>query len=219
MSFSRTYTTYGSSSTVSNDSRTNNDSIIFAIVTNNITEFKRLITRDNVNRIIDTKNRYTALHYAIQMRNEEMIRYLSQFDAEPTIKNNEGQDAFDMSIRYQIRTLIDAEFQEKNNTIKTQQQTINSTKDKVVLLEKQVVFLESTISKVSKERDVFKSENSGIKTENVELKKNNAILKQSNTELDSKYKEADASRNQLKRKVEELDKMIDTLIGTGKKSK
>jgi archaellum component FlaC len=235
MSYStRTYTVSA------NSVGSSNDSIIYAIVTNNISELKKLITKDNVNKVIDNKNRYTSLHYAIQMRNEEMIRYLINLDAEPSIKNIENQDAFDMSIRYQVRALIDAELFEKNSTIKSQQQTIGTINDKVKTLEKHITFLETTQNKLGSEVGILKTENTQSKAllsdlkvqlsssnrESIQYKtKYEGLLRESSgfdkkyNTLKTEYDSLQTSHNVLKRKYTEQETIIDNLLEANKKKK
>jgi hypothetical protein len=237
MSYTRTYQT--TQQTVGS-SKTSDDSIIFSISTNNIGELRKYVTKENVNRIIDSKNRYTALHYAIQMRNEEMVRYLLSLDAEPSIKNGEGMDAFDMSIRFQLRTVIDSELNLKNNFIKSQQHIIKTTGDKLSIVEKHVEFLESSINKNKTEVNILKSENTTLKGQVSDLKvqlanstkdatqyklKYDGIVSQHTTEkrkfdsIKAEYDALDRSHTELKKRWKEQDTIIDNLLESNKKKK
>ena len=63
-----------------------NNDILYYISTGNYEEFTKLITEANVNNIIDTKNGYTSLHYAIRLDNEKMMEYLLNMGANPYLK-------------------------------------------------------------------------------------------------------------------------------------
>ena len=202
--------------TTSNDS---DNQIIYSIVTNNIGEFKKLINKDNVNKIIDTKNKYTALHYAIQMRNEEMIRYLFQLDAEPSIKNNEGEDAIAMSIRYQIRTLIDSELFDKDTIIKSQQNSINISNDRIKFLESTINIQKENVFDLKTKLSNTNKENSILKSKNETLANDNESLKKTINEKTLNYETLEKSHNTLKRKYQEQETIIDNLLDGNKKKK
>lgn len=202
--------------TTSNES---DNQIIYSIVTNNIGEFKRLINKENANKIIDTKNRYTALHYAIQMRNEEMIRYLFQLDAEPSIKNGEGEDAIAMSIRYHCRTLIDSELSEKNTKIKSMQHTINVNNDRVIFLESTIGLQKEQVNDLKTKLNSTNKENSNLKSKNDILASENESLKKVIHEKTLNYEALEKSHTTLKRKYQEQETIIDNLLDGNKKKK
>ena len=81
--------------------------ILFYIVTGNLVELRKLINNSNIDNIIDTKNNYTALHYAVKLPNNNIVEYLMSCCANPNIKQNEGKDAIDLSIESNKRYLID----------------------------------------------------------------------------------------------------------------
>jgi ankyrin repeat protein len=207
----------GSGSSVSRDSDKN--SIVYAVVTGNINEIKRLINKFNVNDIIDTKNRYTALHYAIQVRNEEIIRYLMQLDAEPLIKNNEGQDAFDMSIRFQIRTVIDEELLDRNNTIKIQQDTINANNEKCAFYQSTIDIQKNQNSDLKNQLSIANKEISQYKSTNITLSNDNKALSKLVSSQKEEYDTLEKSHISLKRKYQEQETIIDNLLDGTKKKK
>ena len=83
------------------------DNIIVAIVTNNIKKVKELVNKDNVNQIIDMKNRYTSLHYAITLPYNDITQYLLDIGADPKIKQSEGFDAYELSLRSGKKFIFD----------------------------------------------------------------------------------------------------------------
>ena len=210
---------FGRSSAVSLDTRSVNDSIIYYIVTNNMVEIRKLVKKDNVNIVIDSKNKYTALHYAVMTRNADMIRYFFQLDAEPTIKNGEGQDAFEMSIRYQIKTLFDEEFADKNKTIKELQTTINQNNSKIELLEKRIVHERGTMEILQNKLTTYVSSSAEYKS-----KYDTLLIKSNDTarelkQLNFDYTELKKSNDTLKRKYVEQDIIVNNLLDANKKKK
>jgi ankyrin repeat protein len=105
--FNRTYTYHNIN---------NNDDILVAIVTNNLTRLRKLLNYHNVNNIIDSKNNYNALHYAVTLPNDDIIKYILELGANPKIKQNEGYDAYDLSLRSGKKIIF--EYFEKENKIK-----------------------------------------------------------------------------------------------------
>ena len=238
MSYTRTYTNLNN---INNNNNINlNDSIICAIATDKINDLKRYVNKENVNKIIDTKNRFTALHYAIQMRNEQMIKYLLSLDAEPKIKNGNGQDAFDMSLTFQMRTVIDCELAEKESDIKTHQQTINSITSKLSVTEKNVEYLQSTINKSNTEMRIVKNEteqlrntlsnnklriadleftNSQYKSRCDKLTVENTDMKRKLDKLQTDYSVLESGNNILRKEFKEQEIIIDNLLKANKKNK
>jgi ankyrin repeat protein len=205
------------SSSVSNE--TVDRDIIFAIATGDVTTFKKIVNKNNANKVIDSKNRYTPLHHAIQARNIEMIRHLIQLDAEPSIKNGEGLDAFDMSIRFQVRELIDAELAERDNTIKSQQKTISTNAEKINFLEStinmqksEVIDLKDKVSTSNREITQYKYKVEQLSNENATL--NRKVITQKN-----EYDSLEKTHNNLKRKYSEQETMIDNLLEASRKKK
>lgn len=101
---------------------TNNDDIIVAIVTNNLTRVKALLNRNNVNFIIDDKNNYTALHYAVTLPNNDITKFILELGGDPKIKQSEGNDAFELSLRSgkkYIFQYFEQQKQEKINGLET----------------------------------------------------------------------------------------------------
>lgn len=95
-----------------------NDDIIFAIVTNNLSKVKSLISKSNVNKVIDRTNGYTPIHYAVTLPHNSIIQYLMENGADPYLKQNEGYDAFELSLRSGKKYIFDYEGTKKNNRIK-----------------------------------------------------------------------------------------------------
>lgn len=140
------------------------DNIIVAIVTNNLNKVKELVNKTNVNKIIDTKNKYTSLHYAITLPNNEIIQYLLDIGADPKIKQNEGFDS------YQLSKLSGKQFIFDYYKIK-QQMTIKSLENDNTTLKRKVSELNITLDYLDKTIDGYNNKISTLTTENSKLKR------------------------------------------------
>ena len=88
----------------------NSNNVIFAIVTNNVSDVRNLINIRNYNNILDEATGFTALNYAISSPNvsNEIIKYLLSLGANPKEKiKNQEIDSFDLAIRYNKRYLFE----------------------------------------------------------------------------------------------------------------
>lgn len=68
-----------------------------------------LLLEAKANIDLQDRNGFTALHYAIQFRNYEMIALLVQFQANPNIKDNSGMSPIDYALKLkdeQIQQLL-----------------------------------------------------------------------------------------------------------------
>jgi ankyrin repeat protein len=140
------------------------DNIIVAIVTNNIKKVKELVNKDNVNQIIDMKNRYTSLHYAITLPYNDITQYLLDIGADPKIKQSEGFDAYELSLRSGKKFIFDY------YKIK-QQMEIKNLEFENTGLKRKVADLNNTIQYLDKSIDSYNNKISTLKTENNKLKR------------------------------------------------
>ena len=77
--------------------RNNNQNIINAILSCNLTKIKSLVNEDNVNDVLDENSKYTAFHYAVSFQYTPIIRYLLSLDADYNMKDSENRTVFDIS--------------------------------------------------------------------------------------------------------------------------
>ena len=195
--FSRTGTILSSNSsnvgtagaTTRNGMSTISDEIIFAVVTGNISEVTRLVNSSNVNNVIDTKNRYTALHYAVKQPNNEIVEYLMNCGADPSIKQNEGKDSIDLSIEANKRFLINKVF----------------AKNEKELDELYAKYDEKNYSMKTLER------------KNKELNETNNYLQKTNSDYVHRIEELKEENKSIKRKLDESEKAFENLLKKNKK--
>ena len=167
------------------------DEIIFAIVTCNITNLRRLVNSSNVNNVIDKKNKYTALHHAVRIKkNDQIIEYLMSCGANPTIKQDEGKDAVDLAIEANYRYLIDRLIKEKEKELDTLYTKYDDLGYKV----------------------------KGLERTNQELVKTNEYLTKSTSEYVDKIESLKVDNTNLKRKFDESEKAFNNLLKKTKKN-
>lgn len=167
------------------------DEIIFAIVTCNIGNLRRLINSSNVNNIIDKKNKYTALHHAVRIKkNDQIVEYLLSCGANPTVKQDEGKDAVDLAIEANYRYLIDRLFKEKDRELDNLYTKFDDLNYKV----------------------------KGLEKTNQDLTKTNEYLKKSTTEYVEKIESLKIENSNLKRKFDESEKAFNNLLKKTRKN-
>ncbi len=190
--------TLGSTTNTNNSTRTSQFStrnnigndIMFAVLTSNLQEVRRLVDSSNSNDIIDTTNGYTALHHAVRIRgNDKIIEYLMSIGANPRLKQNENKDAIDLTIESNYRFLIDK------------------------LLNKG----EAELNEIYTKFDNVNYEYKNLKRKNEELVEENLYLKKSSSQYSEKIEELKSENSTLKRKYEDSEKAFANLLKKNKK--
>ena len=172
-----------------------NDKIIFYIVTGNITEIRKLVNNINVNKIIDTKNNYTALHYAVKLPNNNIVEYLMSCNADTQIKQNEGKDAIDLSIESNKRYLVDNLLKKNNVEIDQLYTKFDDLNYKTKTLERYNNDLKQSNEYLNKSNDQYVK-----KIE--ELKEDNEKINNDNVKFKRKLEDSDKAFANLLKKVQ-----------------
>ena len=191
---------------------TNNDDItysdiIYSINTSNEKDVTELVTSKNVNDIINKKDGYTSLHYAIKMNNDKTIKYLLDIGADPYIKTACGKDAFDLSIDFRNKFSIIYEQQKLKNINEEHKKTIISKDKKIADLIQNKIFLENNINDIIIKNDILKQEVASLKKTNVLLKKSETVLFRENSKIQ-------INNTSLSDNIISLNKTINTLQTT-----
>jgi ankyrin repeat protein len=158
-------------SSVNSCRNTSSNEIMFAVLTSNPQEVRRLVNSSNVNDIIDTTNNYTALHHAVRIRgNNVVIEYLMSIGANPKLEQNEGKDCIDLAIEANYRYLIDRLIKEKDieldkiydkfDTINYQYKDLERKNEKLV---EENEYLKKSTSQYVEKIETLKTENAGLK--------------------------------------------------------
>lgn len=183
---------------------TKKSNILYYISTENFEEFSKLITEANVNDVIDSKNGYRALDYAIRFDNEKMIKYLLDMGANPYLKNSLKEDAFDLSLKYQTKYVIVHQLDDVKETNKELQRTISTLNRKVNDIETNNRFLVKSMDEVVMANNILKTEVAEVKKENYSLRSKNASLVEENNNLI-------LTKSSLKRDFDKMNEEVTTL--------
>jgi ankyrin repeat protein len=222
-----------------------NSEIIYFIVLNDIDNLTNLLTEKNVNNIIDEKNKYTALHYAIQLNNDKIINFLLNIHANPYLKTNDGLDAFDLSLKYQTKVLFNTILKNEKNEKEEVIKTVSNLEKKIATLDINNKYLTKSLDDMILKNDILRKEIITIKNKNNTLVLENNNLQSSKVSLEEKYhstlkkvgtlkndnslllndnnlikeenKEVNSKFNNLKRKYDELNDSYDGLLQKIKK--
>ena len=172
-----------------NDSISTSNSIIFAIVTNDIITVKKLVNYTTLNIILDEETGFTPLQYAIASPNisNEIIKYLLQLGANPKkLIEKQNIDSFDLAIRYNKKYLFEYFNNIQYEKIDTLNYKICELATKIDNLKDTNAYLNNTVTnfniKVEKLNDDIKEKNLEIsnlkrKNETVELAFTNLLKK------------------------------------------
>jgi FtsZ-binding cell division protein ZapB len=185
--------------------------IIFSISIDDYQGLIRIVTEHNVNQIID-QNGGTALHYAIRANNDKMIEYLLKLGANPFIKNNANQDAFDLSLKFQSKRVITHTNDAKNAEVEIQKRKVSALERKINDLEINTNYLQKSIKDIGDKNAQFKTEIKDLQTRNTSLQTKNTQLMGENASLKQNLETVTADREKLKRKYEKLEESYDGLL-------
>jgi ankyrin repeat protein len=168
-------------------STNNHSDIIYNLSTDNYEAFAALLNESNVNDIIDTKNGYTALHYAIMFNREKFITFLLEKGANTDIKTSENQDAFDLSLKYQNKISFLHEIDKKNKANSELQRIITMKERDIKDLEINNKYLDDMFNEVTLKNSLLKVDNENLKEEINTLKNGNQTLKRKYDKLEQSY--------------------------------
>ena len=186
---------------VSQSIQSKNDSILYAIILDNFIEIRKLITEANVNSVIDTKNNYTSLHYAVKTNNERLITFLLNMGANPKIQTNTGEDSFDLSLKYQSKHVIVHELTDKTETNRQLTTDISSLEKKISVLNENNKYLIKTADEGLVKNTLLKTQLNELKSENSSLKEEVIHLKEDLNKSKRKYDSLDESYTKLINKM------------------
>jgi ankyrin repeat protein len=223
---------------------TNHNDIIYEIVTNG-NDIEKLIDINNINAIIDKKNKYTALHYAIKMNNEKVIKFLLKNGADIRQKTYDGLNAIDLCLKFQSKSTIVETIINNENEISSLNKDIAQLNKKLNNTEVNNKYLINTIDDLNMKNNILKNENNDLKKsvsnlnvsfsklnkDYVKLDNNNISLQQKNNdliyendllkkEINEQNKNFDCLNNQystLKRKYDKLDESYEGILNSKRK--
>ena len=197
--------------TLSQTSTIKGSDIIYCMSIDDLKGLKNLVTDSNVDQIIDTKNKFTALHYAIRFNNESMIDYLLSIGANPLLKTIDNQTAFDLSLKYQIKIVYEHEIKDLKLNVSELKGTVSALERKIQHNADNTKYLVKSIDELVIKNNNLKSDLSDVKKENLFLKsKNSSLIKENSSLLDSKSR-LETIRTENKKELIDLQNENDSL--------
>jgi ankyrin repeat protein len=140
-----------------------NDSIIFYTVTSNLIEIKKKINNSNVNNIIDNKNKYTILHYAVSLQNAEIINYILDCGGDPEIKTKDGKTSYEIATEKNKILIHTYLINKKENDIYRLKSTNDDLKYKINNLESSLEYSKKSSENYNLKIDKLNNENISLK--------------------------------------------------------
>lgn len=192
--------------------RSSNADIIYSLSTDNYQELTRLINEGNVNNVIDTKNKFTALHYAIRFDNDKMITFLLNMGANPSLKTSDKQDAFDLSLKYQNKTTITYELDDRKHTNDELHRSISTLEKKIMTLETNNKYLIKSVDDLVSKNSLLKDDLSFMRKDNVSLKNENSKLSIDIDLIKKDNESLSTNITSLKRKYDKLEDSYSGLL-------
>lgn len=194
-----------------------NTDIIVAIVTDNLSKVKQLINSRNVNNVIDSKNNYTALHYAVTLPNNDITRYILDMGADPKIVQSENYNAYELSLRSGKKFIFDYD-KNKLSGIITNLETDNSKlTNKVDELKLSNQYLSNSIDDYNKKLSTLSTVNTLTTAQCNSLKNSLEIKITECIKLKNDLEIKTSECVKLKHNLEESDKAFTNLLKKQKK--
>jgi cell division protein FtsB len=219
--------------------------MIFYIQNGKLTELKRLIDKNNVNTVIDTKTGFRAIDYAISNKKSDIIDFLLSLGVDPYLLNGSKKNAYEMSCEYMINDVSLYFLKSKDTEINTHKKEITALEKSVSNLEASKKYMEKSIDTLNNNTSIFKNEISTLKGESsnlkmdvynlsvktrsmtakieayerdtTDLRANNNFLKSSVANLRSENDDLKKENGTLKRKYSELETSYENLFKSTRK--
>lgn len=165
------------------------DKILFAVVTGNIIQLRDLIDSNNINTIIDDVNKYTALHYAVKLKFNDITKFLLDNSANPYLLQSENKNCFELATDSHTSYIF--EYYKLK-----QEQEVSKLKSEVTTLNKEINNLQDSNTYLNNTIDGYRSK----------VLRLNVIIEDKNREI-----------IELKRKKDEADEAFSKLLKKFKK--
>jgi len=166
--------------------------LISLILDQNVEKVKEKINTENVNDVLNSINQYTALHYAIYIRDIEIIYYILSLSPKLDVKTSNEKDIFDA---------FDLSTTQKNFVLKLLLQKENQLKQ----FEKEKEHLHSQCSTLRQNNIYLTKSIDDYMMKNNILKKTIKDIKKLNQEISLEKKDLEISHSQLSFQHEMLE--------------
>ncbi len=186
--FRNTYTT----TTTAVNSPSSNKEITNAIIDDNLSELKKFVKTENVNTVIDKKNKFTALHLAIIFGKQSLIQYLIEIGASTTLQTADGKDSPQLADDHGCgKTFLNAVLKEVETKNAANQSDFS--------------MLKIDVNRLKRENDMLENKIKSLDDQNKSLNTRNSDLKQAYQSLEKDFEKERSEHNALKRKFSEID--------------
>jgi len=167
---------------------------VFNIVTGQNEAVKKMFNTNNIDTVIDKKNGFTGLHYAIQVGNTEIINHFMELSANTFIKTLSGANAFDLSMTYHQKIIFDVTIKKKDETIVSLNKNIRELREDLGNSNNQNTYLTKTVDAANTKITVLKNQldfdnrnNESLRKERDTLSLNLRDLKGDHDSIKKKY--------------------------------
>jgi cell division protein FtsB len=185
----------------------NKEDLLKSLEDDNLELLKKNINSNTVNDILNKRLGYNALHLAIKYENNNTIPYLLSIGADPFKRTNNGKDAYELSMQFCHRVLLDADI----NKIKDLNTTNSILEKKIVNLTSNNKILTDGIDKMNSKYAILKEETKNIKCENTKLKSDLSVSNTSNCSIQEKNGLLTNENKKLKSEITILNNDLDSL--------
>ncbi len=104
--------------------------LITAIYTNDLNAIKQMITLSNVNKVINTKNDYTILHYAALIHETNILKHLIELGGNILLKDTTGKDVYDIATNENKKCI----YEHYRNLYKNNETKVKSNDETITIL-------------------------------------------------------------------------------------
>ncbi len=176
---------YSRTQTIQSTELARTKDLLYLIAINDLEKIKRggLVTRTNVNSIVEQSTKSNALHYSLIHQDGSIARYLLELGADPYAKNLSGKDAFQVSLDNHKRHVFDYVIETKNSRISELSEETTQLRKKLKLETDSKSYLQKSVDDYRDKVSNLESSNSVLKLENTELKEQVVGLKRKVTRL------------------------------------
>ncbi len=169
-----------------------NKEITNAIIDDSLTDLKKLVQNDNVNTVVDKKNKFTALHLAIIFGKKSLIQYLIEMGASTTLQTIDGKDSAQLADDHGCgKIYLNALMKDVEKKNATSQSDVN--------------MLKIDVNRLKRENDLLEGKVKSLDDQNKSLNTRNSELKQAYQSLEKDFEKEKSEHNSLKRKFNEID--------------
>jgi hypothetical protein len=172
--------------------------LVYYTALNDLTSIIRLglVTKTNVNSILESSSKSPVLHFALVHSDEKIAKYMLELGADPYIINSSGKNAFDISMDLHKRCVYEYEIAKRDV--------------KIADLDEESVQLKKKLKQETDSKDFLQKSVDDYRVKVSTLERSTSVLKLENTDLNEQV-------DTLKKKVSRLNDSINGFLNLNKK--